>query len=85
MDLCIRWPHAKGVQLEALELKVWRPGRADPLKEGLRQLGHYLDQLELDHGVLVVFDRREDALPIEERTSREEMEHEGRRIVLLRL
>jgi hypothetical protein len=29
-----------------------------PLAEGLSQLDAYLGQLDLDHGVLVIFDRR---------------------------
>ena len=52
----------------AIELKVWAPGKPDPLPKGLEQLEQYLDGLGLQEGVLVLFDRREEAPPIEERT-----------------
>jgi hypothetical protein len=73
IDLCLRWPHAGGDgkrawQREALELKVWRDGRPDPLEKGLVQLDAYLTRLQLDHGVLVIFDARNDAAPIAART-----------------
>jgi hypothetical protein len=63
IDLLIRWPYEdehgqRQWQREALELKVWRDKRPDPLDEGLRQLDEYLARLDLDHGVLVIFDRR---------------------------
>jgi hypothetical protein len=69
----IRWPYqdpdGKRVwQWEAVELKVWRPDQpTDPTPDGLRQLDAYLDRLRLDHGTLVVFDRRPTALPLAER------------------
>jgi hypothetical protein len=74
IDLLVTWPwrDAHGqpqVQREALELKVWREGRKDPLAEGLTQLDRYLDALGLDRGVLVLFDRRTTAPPLEERVS----------------
>ncbi|MFT3766909.1 MAG: AAA family ATPase [Minicystis sp.] len=77
IDVCVRWPHrdANGKrvwQREALELKVWAKGRPDPLARGLTQLEGYLDALGLDRGVLVIFDRRPEAKPIEERTKFEE-------------
>jgi hypothetical protein len=83
IDLCIRWPYRapggrRTVQCEALELKVWAPGKPDPLPRGLEQLEGYLDQLSLDHGVLAVFDRRPEAPPIEERTHFEEARTPGR-------
>jgi hypothetical protein len=73
IDLCVRWPlrapdGARAWQREALELKVWAKGKPDPLSRGLAQLEGYLDQLGLTHGVLAIFDRRPEALPIEERT-----------------
>jgi hypothetical protein len=76
IDLHIRWPYAgpdgeRRWQREAIELKVWRPGRPDPLRDGLAQLDGYLGylgRLGLDAGVLVIFDRRPDAAPIDERT-----------------
>jgi hypothetical protein len=63
IDLQLRWPYqdASGQrqwQREALEIKVWRDKKPDPLDEGLRQLDQYLGQLGLDHGALVIFDRR---------------------------
>ncbi len=76
IDLLVTWPHedASGkrlVQREALELKVWRDGRKDPLDEGLKQLDAYLESLGLRDGILVLFDRRAAALPLEERTREE--------------
>jgi hypothetical protein len=65
MDLCLR--HA-GETL-AIEIKVWHPGRPDPLGEGLGQLDGYLAGLGLDSGWLVIFDRRPDLAPVEERLS----------------
>ena len=67
MDLCLRYA---GETL-AIEIKVWRPGRPDPLRDGLAQLDTYLAGLGLDSGWLVLFDRRPDAPPAEERTSAE--------------
>jgi hypothetical protein len=49
-------------------MKVWAPGKRDPLDKGLEQLESYLRRLELDRGVLVLFDRRPEAGDIEERT-----------------
>jgi hypothetical protein len=68
IDILIRWPLRERVwQREALELKVWKPKKPDPLAAGLRQLDGYLDRLALKTGTLVLFDRRPDAEPIEER------------------
>ena len=77
IDLCVRWPYRapggeRAWQREAIELKVWAKGRPDPLAKGLAQLEAYLDRLGLDHGVLVIFDRRPRAAPIGERTRFEE-------------
>jgi hypothetical protein len=74
IDVLIRWPlpNAKNSlqwQHAAFELKVWTQGEADPLCEGLEQLERYLDGLGLDHGTLVIFDRRPEAKPSTERTS----------------
>ncbi|TNF23864.1 MAG: ATP-binding protein [Deltaproteobacteria bacterium] len=75
IDLLIRWPlrdvdadGRRATQREALELKVWRSGRPDPTAAGLAQLDGYLSGLSLDTGVLVVFDRRDEAAPVAERT-----------------
>jgi hypothetical protein len=73
------------LQREALELKVWRPGRPDPLPAGLEQLDRYLARLGLDAGTLVVFDRRPDAPPVDERTATTTVASpEGRTVTLLR-
>ncbi len=76
IDLLLTWPYTdaagkRHVQREAIELKVWRDGRKDPLTEGLLQIERYLDKVGLDHGVLILFDRRADAAPLEERTHEE--------------
>lgn len=52
----------------AIELKVWAEGRPNSLPAGLKQLDRYLDRLRLDAGTLIIFDRREKAAPIHERT-----------------
>ena len=82
MDLCVRWPYPGGLQREAIEIKVWRPGRPDPQESGIEQLAGYLNRLDLGHGYLVIFDRRPNAAPKGERT---EIEGQGRRIAVLRL
>ncbi len=64
MDLCLRY----GAETLAMELKVWRDGRSDPLAEGLEQLDDYLSGLGLDTGWLIIFDRRSGQPPIGERT-----------------
>lgn len=90
IDLLVRWPHrdAAGVRIEqreAVELKVWRQGRPDPLARGLEQLDAYLDRLGLETGVLAVFDRREGAGTAEARTRFEDATSpSGRPITLLR-
>jgi hypothetical protein len=86
IDLLIRKPYGDHqVQREAVELKVWHPRRADPLKDGLAQLDSYLDRLGLDTGTLVIFDRRPNADPVHERTSlAKEQTPSGRTITLLR-
>ena len=76
IDLLVTWPWTdsagkRQTQREAIELKVWRDGRKDPLAEGLRQLDAYLDRVGLGEGVLVLFDRRREALPLEDRTREE--------------
>ena len=76
IDLLLTWPYTdaagkRQVQREAIELKVWRDGRKDPLAEGLVQIERYLDKVGLDHGVLILFDRRSNAAPLEERTHEE--------------
>lgn len=64
---------------------MWRTGEKDPLKKGLSQLDGYLAQLELDTGVLVIFDRRAEAEDAESRTRFEEATTpSGRKVTLLR-
>jgi hypothetical protein len=65
LDLVIRWFTATdalgkplGEDRHALELKVWRDGRPDPLAKGLTQIEGYLARLGLPTGTLVLFDAR---------------------------
>ncbi|MFM9607714.1 ATP-binding protein [Streptomyces niveiscabiei] len=91
IDLLIRQPYtnesdgSRAVQREALELKVWRQGRPDPLTDGLAQLDDYLDRTELPTGTLVVFDTRPEAAPVHERTAfSTQTTPSGRTVTLLR-
>jgi AAA domain len=90
IDLLVRWPYLgadgkRAWQREALELKVWKNGKPDPLAQGLTQIDAYLERLGLDHGVLVVFDRRKDAGDPETKTRVEEAATgSGRKITVLR-
>lgn len=90
VDLSILWPYQDGNskrvwQQEAIELKVWRPHQADPLETGLAQLDDYLNHLGLDEGTLVIFDRRDTAAPITERTQfSRQATPTGRPVTLLR-
>jgi hypothetical protein len=91
LDICVRWRlPGGGVQRWAVELKVWRDttpsgkGIPTPVEKGLVQLSEYLERLGLDRGDLVVFDARSGAEPLPDRVAREELEHDGRRIVLWR-
>ena len=63
MDLCLK----HGQDTLAIKIKVWHPGRVDPLAVGLEQLDGYLAKLGLAGGWLVLFDRRPGIAPIEER------------------
>ncbi len=86
VDLCVRWPLPDGTRQHfALELKVWRQGRPDPVREGLGQISRYLKRLGLDQGTLVIFDQRQDAPPFAERGSREKKTVDGRDVLILRL
>ncbi len=71
IDLLLQWPYEEDGkrhwQKEALELKVWRDKRKDPLEQGLDQLDGYLDRLVLPGGYLVIFDRRSSSGPLAER------------------
>jgi type II secretory pathway predicted ATPase ExeA len=85
IDLCVRWPSPGGTERWAVELKVWRDDRPDPLSAGLAQLSGYLKRLGLDHGTLILFDARKAAPPLPDRCSLEDRDHEGRQITVLRL
>lgn len=81
MDMCLRY----GDVTLGMELKVWREGRRDPLKAGLKQLDRYLAGLGLNTGWLVIFDQRSGLAPIAERTTTEQVKTSGDRdIVLIR-
>ncbi len=67
MDLCLRY----GAVTLAMELKVWRDGKPDPLARGLNQLDEYLSGLSLQTGWLVIFDQRSNLPDISERTTTE--------------
>jgi hypothetical protein len=54
-------------QRMAIEVKVWRSGRKDPLIEGLAQMQRYLQRLDLAQGYLVIFDQRAEAAIWDER------------------
>ena len=79
MDICLRY----GAVVMGMELKVWKPGKKDPLPQGLQQLDKYLAGLGLDTGWLVIFDRRPDLLPIEDRTTTEEVVSPGGRAIVV--
>jgi hypothetical protein len=85
IDLCVRWPLPAGLERWAIELKVWRDRRPNPLAEGLEQLTGYLDRLGLERGTLVIFDGRTDAEPLPSRCSVEEIKQAARRITILHL
>lgn len=86
IDLFVRKPYGdQQVQREAIELKVWRGGRPDPLQEGLAQLDRYLTRLTLDTGTLIIFDRRPGVPPAAERTTiTQEQTPAGRTVTVMR-
>ncbi len=77
MDLCLRY----GKVILGIELKVWRDKKKDPIAAGLEQLDAYLARLGVDFGWLVIFDRRSNALEIEERLVTEVTTTSGGRAV----
>ncbi|MEA5489625.1 AAA family ATPase [Pseudanabaena sp. CCNP1317] len=81
MDICLRY----GKTTLAMELKVWRDKKPDPIKEGLKQLDKYLSGLSLDTGWLVIFDRRSGLPPLSDRTTTENViSPAGREIIVIR-
>lgn len=81
IDILVTWPLPdRTEQWEAVELKVRRPGRPDPVSQGLAQLDGYLDRLGLIQGTLVVFDQRCEPPSLTETSS-----PSGRAITLLRI
>jgi hypothetical protein len=82
MDLCLRY----GSVILGIELKVWRTRQADPLTKGLEQLEGYLDRLKQSSGWLMIFDRRTNALPLEERLATSSAQTaNGQQVVVIRL
>jgi hypothetical protein len=82
MDLCLRY----GSVILGIELKVWRTSRPDPLTKGLEQLEGYLDRLTQSSGWLVIFDRRANVLPLEERLQTSLTQTtKGQQILVIRL
>jgi hypothetical protein len=77
MDLCLCY---QKVTL-GIELKVWREKKRDPQNDGIEQLESYLARLGLEEGWLFVFDRRQNALPIEERLSTHVVKTENQRMI----
>jgi hypothetical protein len=81
IDLCLRY----GNVALGIEMKVWRDGKPDPLKMGLKQLDEYLSGLGLDTGWLVIFDQRSGLPDISERTTTEETSAlSGRHVTVIR-
>ncbi|MFN3201329.1 MAG: AAA family ATPase [Bradymonadia bacterium] len=91
IDLLLRWPYdapdGRQVQREAIELKRWATGdrQGDPLARGLAQLDEYLGRVQLDSGWLVIFDMRDDAADVFDRTRFEShVTPSGRPVTVLR-
>ena len=90
MDLYVRYGAGRAAVQMALELKVWRDGRPDPLAVGLEQLDDYMAGLSYDgaaveSGWLVIFDQRSNQPEISERTSAERViTPAGRSVMLIR-
>lgn len=63
VDILVRKPYTgvdgkPALQEEGIELKVRSDKSGDPLDEALGQLDKYLARFGLDHGTLLIFDRR---------------------------
>jgi hypothetical protein len=88
VDLLVRFPYkdAEGkrvIQREAIELKVWREKQKDPLEVGLKQIDAYLDKLELETGILVIFDRRKNAKSVHKRVKLKQEKTPGKKTITL--
>ncbi|KKJ00793.1 DEAD/DEAH box helicase family protein [Prochlorothrix hollandica] len=79
MDLCLRY----GAVTLGMELKVWHPGKPDPLAKGLEQIDKYLSGLGLNTGWLVIFDRRPHLPPLADRTTTEAATTGGGRAIVV--
>ncbi len=66
-----------------IEVKVWRDGTPDPLRDGVNQFDQYLQGLGVITGWLVIFDQRRGQPPIAERTTTEEVTAPSGRLVLV--
>lgn len=81
LDLYLRY----GATRLAIELKVWRDSKPDPLVTALTQLDSYLAGLQLETGWLVIFDQRRGLPDISERTYTESaITPAGRAITVIR-
>lgn len=88
VDVLVRFPYkdANGkrvIQREAIELKVWREKQKDPLDVGLKQIDAYLDKLNLDTGILVIFDRRKNAKSVHKRVKLKQEKTPGKKTITL--
>jgi hypothetical protein len=82
MDVCIR----QGGSAVALVVKVRRERDADPAVEGLGQVDASLARHALEHGWLVIFDRRKGLPPVSQRIRATTAETPaGRQIVVVRV
>jgi hypothetical protein len=77
MDLCLRY----GSVVLGIEVKVQRDDGRDQLNLGLIQIDKYLARLQLDSGWLVIFDRRQAALPIATRLRTEQHQTDSGRTI----
>ena len=88
MDIYVRYGSGESALQMAMELKVWRDGRPDPLAGGLAQLDDYMNGLSynglpVETGWLVIFDQRSGQPEISERTTAESVETPTNRVVTL--
>lgn len=82
MDVCIR----QGGTAVALVVKVRRDRDTDPVVEGLAQVDEALARQGIDHGWLVIFDRRKGLPPVSQRIRANPTETPGgRQITVVRI